>query len=48
MRAIAHAHHGEVSAVPREGGGLTVTVTLPGDAEAQSPNMPGSVASSLK
>ncbi|MFE6336361.1 sensor histidine kinase [Streptomyces sp. NPDC057798] len=48
VRAIAHAHHGEVSAVPREGGGLTVTVTLPGDAEAQSPNMPGSVASSLK
>lgn len=40
--------HGEVSAVPRDGGGLTVTVTLPRDAGAQSPNRLGSVASSLK
>lgn len=29
VRAIARAHDGEVTAVPREGGGLTVTVTLP-------------------
>ncbi|MBC2902229.1 ATP-binding protein [Streptomyces cupreus] len=48
VRAIAHAHHGEVSAVPRDGGGLTVTVTLPRDTGAQSPNRLGSVASSLK
>lgn len=50
VRAIAHAHHGEVTAVPREGGGLTVTVSLPREPEPepQSPNRPGSVASSLK
>ncbi|MEV0170101.1 HAMP domain-containing sensor histidine kinase [Streptomyces sp. NPDC050803] len=48
VRAIAHAHHGEVSALPREGGGLTVTVSLPREAQAQSPNRLGSVASSLK
>ena len=30
IRAIAHAHGGDVTAHPREGGGLTVTVTLPG------------------
>ncbi|CCK26464.1 Sensor protein CutS [Streptomyces davaonensis JCM 4913] len=57
VRAIAHAHHGEVSAVPREVGGLTVTVTLPRDTSIagdtsitadQSPNRLGSVANSLK
>jgi signal transduction histidine kinase len=29
VRAIAHAHGGDVTAHPRDGGGLTVTVTLP-------------------
>jgi len=29
VRAIAHAHNGSVTAEPREGGGLTVTVALP-------------------
>src|SRR2546430_3437563 len=29
VRAVAHAHGGTVHAQPREGGGLTVTVTLP-------------------
>jgi len=29
VRAIAHAHGGDVTAHPREGGGLTVTVSLP-------------------
>ncbi|WP_406300564.1 sensor histidine kinase [Embleya sp. NBC_00888] len=29
VRAVARAHGGEVHAEPREGGGLTVTVTLP-------------------
>jgi signal transduction histidine kinase len=29
-RAVAHAHGGEVTAVPAEGGGLVVTVVLPG------------------
>jgi signal transduction histidine kinase len=29
VRAVARAHGGEVAAVPRPGGGLTVTVTLP-------------------
>jgi len=29
VRAVARAHGGDVEAVPREGGGLTVTVTLP-------------------
>jgi signal transduction histidine kinase len=29
VRAVARAHRGEVTAVPREGGGLIVTVTLP-------------------
>ncbi|MFE6281727.1 sensor histidine kinase [Streptomyces sp. NPDC057877] len=51
VRAIARAHGGEVSAVPREGGGLTVTVRLPREpdtGDAQSPNRAGSVASSLK
>jgi len=30
VRAVARAHGGEVRAEPREEGGLTVTVTLPG------------------
>ncbi|MGW4114018.1 sensor histidine kinase [Actinosynnema sp. NPDC004786] len=30
VRAVARAHGGEVHAEPREGGGLVVTVTLPG------------------
>jgi signal transduction histidine kinase len=29
VRAVARAHGGEVSAAPRTGGGLTVTVALP-------------------
>lgn len=29
VRAIARAHHGDVSATPRDGGGLEITVTLP-------------------
>jgi signal transduction histidine kinase len=29
VRAVAHAHGGEATAVPAEGGGLVVTVTLP-------------------
>jgi signal transduction histidine kinase len=33
VRAIARAHGGEVSAEPRDGGGLTVTVRLPLDLE---------------
>lgn len=31
VRAVARAHGGEVTAVPRTGGGLTVTVSLPAD-----------------
>jgi signal transduction histidine kinase len=31
VRALARAHGGEVTAVPRDGGGLTVTVSLPRD-----------------
>lgn len=30
VATIAHAHAGDVRAEPREGGGLTVTITLPG------------------
>ncbi len=30
VRAVAHAHDGDVHAEPRDGGGLIVTVTLPG------------------
>ena len=29
VRSIARAHGGDAVAVPRDGGGLTVTVTLP-------------------
>ncbi len=35
VRAVARAHGGDVTAVPRSGGGLTVTVRLPGAAGAQ-------------
>ncbi|MGP2440162.1 sensor histidine kinase [Streptomyces sp. JW3] len=35
VRAVAHAHGGEVTARPRESGGLTVRVTLP-----RAPNWP--------
>ncbi|MQY05575.1 sensor histidine kinase [Actinomadura macrotermitis] len=35
VRSVARAHDGEVEAHPREGGGLTVTVVLPGP-DAQS------------
>ena len=28
VRAVVHAHRGEVRAVPRDGGGLVVTVLL--------------------
>ncbi|MGW2198471.1 ATP-binding protein, partial [Streptosporangium sp. NPDC001682] len=30
VRSVARAHGGEVAARPRAGGGLVVTVTLPG------------------
>ncbi|WP_084957909.1 sensor histidine kinase [Thermoactinospora rubra] len=30
VRAVVQAHHGNVTAVPREGGGLVVTIRLPG------------------
>jgi signal transduction histidine kinase len=30
VRAVARVHDGEVHAEPRDGGGLVVTVTLPG------------------
>lgn len=29
VRAVAHAHGGDVDAVPRSGGGITVTVSFP-------------------
>jgi signal transduction histidine kinase len=34
VRAVARAHGGEATARPREGGGLVVTVTLPGAGES--------------
>ncbi|MEU8324071.1 ATP-binding protein [Nonomuraea sp. NPDC048881] len=30
VRAVVQAHGGEVTATPREGGGLSVTISLPG------------------
>ncbi|GAB1821857.1 sensor histidine kinase [Herbidospora sp. RD11066] len=38
VRAIVRAHGGTVTAVPRDGGGLVVTVRLPGSAPAASPS----------
>ncbi|MFI6347510.1 sensor histidine kinase [Streptomyces sp. NPDC050560] len=37
VRAIAHAHHGTVTARPNPTGGLTVTVTLPGEGHPRGP-----------
>jgi signal transduction histidine kinase len=45
VRAIARAHDGEVTAVPREAGGLTVAVTLP--REPDPAGKPQSVAPAL-
>jgi signal transduction histidine kinase len=39
VRSIARAHGGDVIAVPRDGGGLTVTVTLPGADTNESARM---------
>lgn len=44
VRAIVHAHHGEVTAVARDGGGLDVTVRLPAP-EADSPRLPAQPSS---
>ncbi|WP_061291903.1 sensor histidine kinase [Herbidospora cretacea] len=38
VRAIVRAHGGTVTAVPRDGGGLVVTVRLPGSAPAATPS----------
>nr|WP_232319967.1 HAMP domain-containing sensor histidine kinase [Herbidospora daliensis] len=38
VRAIVRAHGGTVTAVPRDGGGLVVTVRLPGSAPATTPS----------
>jgi signal transduction histidine kinase len=38
VRAVARAHGGEVQAEPRDGGGMVVTVTLPGCAETARPD----------
>jgi signal transduction histidine kinase len=35
-RAVATTHHGSVNAVPRTGGGLTITVRLPAPASSPS------------
>jgi signal transduction histidine kinase len=37
VQAVARAHDGDVRAEPRAGGGLTVTVTLPGSADPDEP-----------
>ncbi|MDA0564787.1 HAMP domain-containing histidine kinase [Streptomonospora sp. S1-112] len=41
VRSVARAHGGEVAARPREGGGLTVTVTLPLSREDAPPEAAG-------
>jgi signal transduction histidine kinase len=41
VRAVARAHGGEVTAEPRAGGGLIVTVTLPGAPEPDQNRMNG-------
>lgn len=38
VRAVARAHGGEVTAEPRPGGGLVVTVTLPGEPDQNTQN----------
>ena len=38
VRAVAHAHGGDVHAEPHDGGGLLVTVTLPGCADTPWPD----------
>jgi signal transduction histidine kinase len=40
VRAVARAHGGDVQAEARDGGGLVVTVTLPGFAETAPPDGP--------
>jgi signal transduction histidine kinase len=39
VQAVAQAHGGDVHAEPRDGGGLIVTVTLPGSTRAELPVM---------
>ncbi|MFH8370434.1 sensor histidine kinase [Streptomyces sp. NPDC018031] len=41
VRSVAHAHGGEVAARPRDGGGLVVTVTLPGRPAGPLRDRPG-------
>jgi signal transduction histidine kinase len=38
VRAVAHAHGGEVRALPREGGGLAVRVRIPAASQASTSN----------
>jgi signal transduction histidine kinase len=38
VRAVAHAHGGDVHAEPRDGGGLLITVTLPGCTDTAWPD----------
>jgi len=38
VRAVAEAHHAEVDARPRSGGGLTITVAFPAPGPASSPS----------
>ncbi|MCT2585414.1 HAMP domain-containing protein [Actinophytocola sp. S1-96] len=40
VRSVARAHGGDAVAVARQGGGLVVTVTLPGDALRRDPDQP--------
>jgi signal transduction histidine kinase len=41
VRAVARAHRGDATAAPRDGGGLVVTVSLPGQTDALSTADPG-------
>jgi signal transduction histidine kinase len=43
VRSITRTHGGEVTAVPREGGGLTVRVRLPADGVAEATSLPAFV-----
>jgi signal transduction histidine kinase len=45
VRAVARAHGGDVGAQPRGGGGLVVTVTLPGCAETEPARLDGQQSS---